>query len=892
MPDPPTLYRRLLALFADGRFRDELLGSLQEEFEDQCDTLGELRARRWYRRQAVRSLGPLLVWRFTKAGTPWHRAARRLAWSPLGQDVKYAVRSLAGAKGFSFVVILTFALGIGANTAVFSLLHSLVLEPLPFEGGERMVQLWRYEQFEGERRALFPPAPPMVAAWQGEAIFEVMGAVAEEEFHLGEGESVHSVMGARVSHELLSMVAATPLLGRLFSAVDGAPGQGNVAILSQELWESRFGADATLVGRSIPIDGTRHVVVGILPRGARSVLEGGFFGAQTKEILLPLPAEAAGGWSGAPNLVARLKPGVSVEMVQERLDVIQPQVAHLIEGESEWFPLAVPAREVLAHGLRRGLWVVFGAVGVVLLIACANIATLLLVRRLARSEELGVRLALGASRARLAVQLATESVLLGGIGLLLAVLSARWLVDGTVWIAGEAIPEIRTARMDLEALGFAAAMGTITVMAFSLIPLLQLGKLTPAGALGTKRSGEETRRPAGWTAHKTLVVGQVALATVLVLSAGLLSNSLGRLLAVDPGLDTRGLAAVALDLPRERYNVGTERIAFFEEVVGGVRNVLGTEEVGWARFVPPRVAGAAGRVEIEGRPPEEDVGNEGHAGNWVAPSYFRAVGSSFLEGRSFTEAEIRDREEVVILNRSGAARLWPDGGGGVGSRIRLNSDYGPSPWMTVVGIVPDYKAWWLGDPSDRMQIYLPVSNVPPRSGVILVRGEGGLGSLASLVQAQVRHLDPDLPIGESYWVADAFRQSVARQRSQAVLFSSFGIMGVLLAVLGVYGVLSLSVTRRTREIGVRLALGATRGDVTRKVLGQGTKAVSVGAVMGIGIGYLTSDVLTDLLWGIGATDLPTYAVCTGAVILSGLAATWASARRALGIDPVEALKRE
>jgi predicted permease len=805
--------------------------------------------------------------------------------------MKYALRSLLGSPGFSMAIILTFALGIGANTAVFGLLHSLVLEPLPFTGGDRTVQLWRYEEYEDGRRALFSPVAAMVAAWQEEELFEAMGAYAEEEFHLAAGEGVISVMGARVSHEFLSMVSATPLHGRLFDRADGTPGHAHVAILSEELWENRFGANPAVLGSTLSVDGDPHTIVGVVPRGVRGVLEGGVFGSQPKEILLPLTAEAAGGWSGAPDVVARLGPGMSLEMVQERMDVIQTRVATLIEGESDWHALAVPAREALAPGFRRGLWVVFGGLGVVLLIACANIATLLLVRGLARTEELQVRLALGAGRRRLAGQLITESVLLGGAGMVLAALSAGWFLDGAVWVAGGAMPEIRGARMDLDALAFGVAAGFVTVLVFSLIPILQLGRLKPAGAMARKRP-RESRRSVGWTAHRFLVVGQVALATVLVVSAGLLSNSLGRLLSVDPGLSTEGLAAVGLDLPRTRYDVGMERIAFFDDVVEGLDGAPGVEEAGWARFVPPRVAGAPGRVEIEGSPPEEGAGNEGHAGNWVAPSYFGAVGSVFLDGRPFTEAEIADRAEVVILNRTGADQLWPEGGGGVGSRIRLNSDYGPSPWMSVVGIVPDYKAWWLGDRPDRMQIYLPVSNVPPRSGVILVRGVGELGDLASLVQTQVRRLDAALPIGEAYWVRDAFRQSIARQGFQASLLSSFGIIGMLLAVLGVYGVLSLSITRRTREIGVRLALGATRGDVIRKVLGQGLGAVTVGAVVGLGFSYFTSDVLSDLLWGIEALDPPTYVASTAGVILSGLAAAWFSTRRAAGIDPVEALKRE
>ncbi|MGW8265760.1 MAG: ABC transporter permease [Longimicrobiales bacterium] len=888
MPTPPPIFTLLIGLVTERRFRAEIRGSLREEFEDRIILSGERDARRWYRGQVVRSVGPLLWWRLTRREAAWRNGARRVGWSAPGQDARYAVRSLLGTPGFSLVVILTFALGIGVNTAVFSLLHSLVLEPLPFPGGDRMVQLWRYEEFEDGRRSLMPPARPMVAAWQGEeGLFEEMGGYAEQEFHLSVDEGVESIPGARVSPGILSMVSVTPVRGRLLGPGDAIPGRGNVLLLSEDTWVRRFGSDPGVIGRTLLIDGAPHTVVGVTPRSLRGSLESGFFGIASKEILLPLGSDPEGGWSGNPNIVGRLQPGLTVQAAQER----QPRVAPLIEGQSQWLPLAVAAREVLSFGFRRGLWVVFAAVGAVLLIACANIAILLLVRRLARAEEMKVRLALGAGRARLVGQLFTESLLLGLAGMVLAVLTAGWLVEGAVGIAGGALPEIRAARLDPDALGFAVAAGLVTILAFSLIPIHHLRGLRPAGAL-TRERPRETRRPMGWAAYKSLVVGQVALAMPLVLSAGLLSNSLGHLLSVDPGIPTEGLAAVSVDLPRARYDVGVERIAFFDEVVRGLENAPGVEAAGWAKYVPPRVAGAPGTIDVEGRARSPDDGYEAHAGNWVSPSYFRAVGAPFLSGRPFNTAEIADRESVVILNRSGAERLWPHGDGGVGSRIRLDSDFGPSPWMTVVGIVPDFKAWWLGDRPDRMQVYLPASDVPPRSAVILVRGGDDLGSVAALVQRQVRRLDPGLPVGESYWVADAFRQSVARQRFQAFLLSSFGVMGMLLAVLGVYGILSLSVARRTREIGVRLALGAEPGDVSRKVLGQGLKAVVTGTALGLGLFWFTADLLADLLWGVEATDPATWIACAGGVVLAGLAATYGSTRRATRIDPVDALKRE
>lgn len=892
MVAPPRLARLLLKLALDGPFREEGLESLDGDFDTLVAEGRTTYARWWYRYQVARSLGPLVFWRLGRKDALWRRMVRALASAGPGKDVKYALRSLLGSPGFSLVVVLTFALGIGGNTAVFSLVHSLVIEPLPFPDGDRVVQLWRYEASTEGERGVVSPARPMVAAWQSsKETFDLVGGYVEEELHLSVGNDVSSVRGARVSPEILSMVSARPLLGRLFGALDGIPGYEGTVILSEGMWRSRFGSDPGIVGRRISVDGTSRTIVGVLHRSTNELLEAGFFGSQPKEILLPLTVAAGGGWQGSPCVVARLARGVTLESAQRHLDEIQPRVAPLIEGHSAWFPLVRSARDALAPNFRRGLWVVFGAVGAVLLIACANIATLLLVRRLGREDEMRVRLALGAGRSRLAGQLLTESLLLGSAGILLAVVSARWMVAGATWIAGGAVPEIGAVRLDPEALGFALVVGVVTVLGFGLIPILHVGRLTPADVVGRQRSRTK-KRPVGWAAHRSLVVAQVALATLLVLSAGLLSNSLGRLLAVDTGIDTDHLAAVSLELPRERYDVGAERIGLFDRVVQGLDGRAGVEAAGWGRFVPPRVAGAIGTINVDGVPPDEGATREPHAGNWVSPSYFEAVGSRFVAGRAFTAAEVADGARVVILNVSGARRLWPDGRGGVGSRIQLDSDYGPSPWMTVVGIVPDIKAWWLGDDPSRMQVYLPVSDIPPRSAMILVRSEGDLGDIVALVQHEVRRLDASLPVGESFWVRDAFHQTVARQRFQTLLLSSFGIIGLLLAVLGVYGVLSLSVTRRAREIGVRLALGATPRDVVRSVVVQGLRAVGLGIVVGLALSYFTDHLLTDLLWGIGAADLPTYAASAGAIVLAGLGATWISARRALGINPVDALKRE
>jgi predicted permease len=882
--------RWMLGLLADEETGTGLLSDLEEEFEDLVITKGVRGARRWYRGQALRSGLPLLRWRFLRRDAAWRRGLRILLWSGLVRDARYAVRSFLGAKGFSVVVVLTFGLGIGANTAVFSLVHSVILDPIPVPGGDRLVTLWRQEQTEG-MRPLVPPAPEMVRAWQEEqGIFEEMGAYSEEEFHLLVGVTPVSVRGARVSPEILTIIAAAPTVGRLFSPDDARPDGPRVALLTEGLWRRNFGSDPGAVGRSVVLDGESHLVVGVLSAFGRQILEAGFFGDQRKELLVPLAGDGMGAWPAGANVVARLEPGLSAEMAQERLDVIQDRVVPLIAGHSEWFPFVSTPQQALGLSFRRGLWVMMGGVGIVLLILCANTATLLLVRMMGRAREFQVRLALGAGRLRLAGQLVMESLIQGGIGILLAIFLAGWLVDGAKWVARDAVPEVRAARVDPEALAVAVVLGLATIVLFSLIPALHLPRIRPAGALG-RDARRERRSRVGWTAHRSLVVGQVALALLLVVAAGLLSNSLVRLLSVDPGFEVDGLAAVSLDLPQGRYDDPDSRLALFDEVVGRLEGRTGVEAVGWARFVPPRVAGALGSIRIDGQTPLIDESPEPQAGNWVSPEYFGAIGAPFLEGRPFTGAEVSDREQVVILNQSASRRYWPNGGA-VGSRIQLVSDYGPSPWLTVVGIVPDIKAWWLGDAQDRVQVYLPASDVPPQSGAFLIRAGGNLGTALSMVQEEIQGLDPTLPVGETFWVGDALRQSVARQRFQALLLTSFGTLGVLLAVLGVYGVLSLSVVRRSREIGVRLALGATGGEITRSVVLQGLRAITLGSTIGLALSLLSAPLLVDLLWGVDPKDLPTLAAGVGGVLLAGLAATFLSARKATGVDPVEVLRRE
>jgi putative ABC transport system permease protein len=378
---------------------------------------------------------------------------------------------------------------------------------------------------------------------------------------------------------------------------------------------------------------------------------------------------------------------------------------------------------------------------------------------------------------------------------------------------------------------------------------------------------------------------------VLLLGAGLLTSSHRRLLHVDPGIDTEGLVAVGIDLPRARYEDDVGRIAFFEELSSRVEALPEVIVAGWSRSVPPRMFGPNGSIVVEGRKLPEPEPEEVHAGNWVSPGYFRAVGATLLEGRTFSEAEIADRAQVVILNQAAARRYWPDGGA-VSSRISLHSAMGASPWMTVVGVVADTKAWWLGDRPDRLQIYVPVTHPTPPGGFLLVRSEEDPTRVIPKIRELLAQADPLLPIRETLVVKDAFRQSVGRWRFHALLLTTFSAVGVLLSVLGVYGVLSLSTIRRRREIGVRLALGATHGDIDRVVVGQGMKAVAVGLALGLVISLLLSDFIADLLWGVAPTDAASYVSSVGLLAVVGLVASYLPTRSAATVDPAETLRSE
>jgi len=888
LPQPPRAARRLLDLVLGPQEAEEIDAGLSELFETRVRERGATAARLWYWRQV---LGFAARW----------RSARRFSDSPMrppgpgaaASDIRYALRSLRKNPGFTFVAIITLAVGIGANTAIFSLVHSLILNPMPFEGGERVVQLWRTGAQYG-RSVSLTPTQEMMAAWREHArSFDTFAGYDEAEFLYLGADGPQVLQAASVSPELLTLAHATPLVGRLFTAEDAEPAGEQPVILSEGFWNLHFGADPGVVGSSLILDDEPYVVVGVLPRGIRSLFEAGFVGIEPTDVWTPLSIEADGSWASEPFVIARLTPGVTPSMAEEELGRIQAGLVYEGADDFDWLPYVQSAMDALDRDLRRGLWVLLGAVAFVLLIVCVNIANLLLARGVTRGPEFAIRAALGAGRFRVVRQLLTESFVLTLTGAALGLLLASWSIAGVASILGERIPEMGNARIEPVVLAFTLGLVLLTGLLFGLAPV---GRLRAMGVGALLRQGTRSGAGGPWGSRMRgwLVSVEVGLALVLFLGAGLLVNSFLRLQQVDPGFDTNNLVAMELKLPDERYPDVPARVAFYEDVVDRMRRIPQVRAVTWSRSVPPRIAGAFGRVWIEGRTLEEDDTNPIHAANWVTPEYFATVGATLREGRTFAPEEMAEFPTAIIINRTAAEHYWPEGGA-VGSRLRLvasMSPDNPSPFLTVVGVVDDVKAWWLGDDPARVQFHIPATDRIVDQGSFIVRTEGDPEELIPLLKEQVWAVDPLQPIAEVYEVRDQFRSTVVRQRFNAILLTGFAVLGLFLAVLGVYGVISIAVGQRTREIAVRVAMGARRSDITRMVVGSGMRAVAIGVVVGLGASLALTRFIENLLFEIEATDPATYGAVIAVLTTIGALACYVPSRQATAVDPVEALKEE
>jgi len=806
----------------------------------------------------------------------------------LWQDIRFGFRQLLRKPGFTLIAVLSLALGIGANTAIFSLVDAVLLRPLPFGDPDRLVMVW-----EDAAKLGFPrntPAPANYVDWKAQnTVFEDMAALNWGNYALTDEGEPEKVESQNVTANFFPLLGVKPFLGRVFTEEEDKPGANRVALISYGLWQRRFGGDPALVGKEILLDGRKHSVLGVMPPG---------FQFMSKETGLWLPAaftpqELANRGGHYLTVLARLKTGVTV--AQARADIASvTQRINQANPQSNGFEVGsvvISLREQLAGDVRPALIVLVVAVGFVLLIACANIANLLLARGAARYREIAVRTALGAGRRRIVRQLLTESVLLavaGGVtGLLFAWLSFSFLKQ----IIPDSMALNAGVRIDAKIFGFTMLLSLLTGIIFGLVPAMQAAKVDLNEAL--KQSGGRTGTGVGHRRLRgALVVTEIALALVLLVGAGLLIQTFLRLRALDLGLNPENVLTLRTSLPRSKYSELPKRAAFYKQVLERVRALPGVVAAGYSSAVPLTWKGGTTSFTIEGQEPKpgQDANNR-----QVTAGYMESLGIKLRQGRFFDEHDDAQAQPVSIINETMARQYWSSSENALGKRFRMFQGDSSMPWITVVGIIGDVKEMGL-EANAKPETFFPYQQLPqmlwnmPRD--LTIRTTGDPLSVVAAVRQAIWSVDPAQPVSNVRTMEEILSEEVAQRRIGMTLLASFAALALLLASLGIYGVLSYSVTQRTQEIGIRMALGAGRRDVLQQVMGDGLRLAAAGVAIGLGVSFALTRLMAGLLFGVSASDPRTLAGVTLLLITIALLACYIPARRAAKVDPMIALRYE
>jgi len=811
--------------------------------------------------------------------------------------LRSAVRALTRRPGLTAVALVTLALGIGANTAIFSVVRGVLLRPFPFAQPERLVVVW-----ETNRQWNLPKmyaAPPTFDDWRRQSeSFQSMAAFAPGTYALGAGggpEGVTEVVGARVSAGLFDLLGVTPALGRTFTAEEDRPGAAPAVLLSHALWARRYGADPALVGKTIEVDGTARRVVGVLPDGfvfPPSMALEGTAPAESAALWVPLGYDYQGMSRGAHHLtvVGRLAPGVSRAAALAELQALAGTLAtEYPDTNAGWSVAVTPLAEEIVGPIEPALWLLLGAVALVLLIACVNVANLLLAAGTERRAELAVRRALGASGGRLAGQILTESLLLGAAGGVAGVLLARWGLALLVGLAPANVPRLHEVAIDLPVLAFAAGLTLLTAVLFGSLPALRLlgdgmggiggrGGLVPAGRAAT--SGRSAGR---W--GDTLVVAEVALALVLLVGAGLLVRSFLALRGVDPGFRPAQVLTLRTSLPAAAYPERPGRVRAFDRLRDEVRSLPGVQEAGFVLELPLAADRQGTEVAIEGTvvDPAENRVNF----TFATAGYFEAMGIPVVAGRAIEAADRADGEPVVVVNRA-FARRFLEGATPLGRQVRLGFDDQVS--RRVVGVVGDVLHDSLGREAFPAA-YVPYAQLAySRRLALAVRTDGAPRDALPAIVARLRRTEPGLAVSDPRTMGEIVGASVAAPRFLSSLLGAFAAVALTLAAVGIYGVLSYAVRRRTREIGVRVALGADRGSILGLVLRRGMLPVGLGLALGLAGTLALHRLVERFLFQVSATDPLLYAGLALFLATVALVACLVPARRATAVDPLQALE--
>jgi putative ABC transport system permease protein len=806
------------------------------------------------------------------------------------QDVRYGARVLLKHKGFTAVAVLTLALGIGANTAIFSVVNELLLRPLPYRDAERVVMLWEVTP-EGRRQNTTSRAN--FIGWREQTtVFESMAAFSDQRLNLTGAGEPEEVSVQLATPELFGVLGIEPILGRGLTQEDS---RTPVVVLSHGIWQRRFGGDRQVVGKPVTLNGMACTVVGVLPAGFRWHLSKKSGTVKPAEIWAALPMRIEKDDSNARgrflSVVARLKPGATLEQAEAEMKTVHAR----LEQDSPQFNKGygaevVPLREQFVGNVRFELLILLGAVGFVLLIACANVANLTLSRSAAREKEIALRTALGASRMRVVRQLLTESVLLALLGSLLGLLLAWWGISALVAISPRDLVNLQGVGINLPVLAWTLAATLLTGIIFGLAPALEATRLNLNDALkeGGKGSGAQGARSN--RLRSAFVIIEVAMALMLLVSAGLLVRSFARLQKIDTGFNTENVLTMVLRLPGGKYKEDAQVVNFFRQATERVRALPGVRAVGMVNFLPLYGGlGSATGFTVAGRPAPAP-GEEPSTNVRVAdPGYFNAMGIPLMRGRNFTDFEASEARRVVLISESMARQHFP-GEDPLGKHISVEMFDKPTP-TEIVGVVGDVRYDSLTDKAEPT-VYFPLPELTYPFMTFVIQTSGDPAEMTPAVQRELSAIDPDQPISDVRTMNQVMADTVGRARFNTLLFGLFAGLATLLAAIGIFGVMNYSVTLRTREIGLRMALGAQPSRVLMLVLRQGLLLTLIGIGIGLAGALALRRVMSGLLFGVDATDPATFAAIVVLLTVVSLIACYIPARRATRIDPLIALKYE
>src|SRR5215471_621968 len=817
-------------------------------------------------------------------------------------DIRFAFRSLTKNVGFTLAAVLSLAIGIGANTSIFSVANGLLFHPLPYDSPDRLVILWNRSPGLNITQDRFSTAQyfDIKAGHHG---FEQLAIAIGGNYNLtGQGDP-ERVGVVRVSSNLLQMFGARPALGRLLTPDEDSPGRPSTAVLTDGMWARRFGRDPHTIGKSIIINGQPYEIVGILPQSftlSQEVLPL-LYGTDQAEIFLPLPLAPADASQVRDhedyNIVGKLKPGVSLSQAQAEMDII---TARLRRDFPENYPpnggltfSIVPLLEQVVGDVRRSLWVLLGSVGFVLLIACANVANLMLSRAVARQQEIAVRTALGATRWHIIRQLLTESLLIslcgGALGIFISLVAVRWMhILGT-----KSIPRLHDVSIDGRVLLFTLLLSVFSGILFGLVPALRVSRLDLNSTLKDASRGSAGTSAVwghGNNLRRLLVISELALSVVLLIGAGLLIRSFARLQNVSPGFNPRGVLTFDLTMTGRRYDDKQSVLNTYRELWERLEHSPGAIAAGGVTSLPLSEAFAWTPITVEGRVPLPGEKFLNADERVVGGHYFEAMEIPLRRGRLFTEQDDTTKPVAVIVDEYMADQLWP-GQDPIGKRIHIVQLPSKDPWQTVVGVVGRVKQDFL-DSNPRIAFYLAHTQFPTRAMTVAFRSRTNSAAMLSTTKSELRNLDPDLPMYYVRTMEQRVNESLARRRFSTLLLGIFASVALALATIGIYGVMAYLVSQGTRELGIRIALGASQHNIVSLVVRQGMALAFSGVMIGLAAAFLLTRLIRSLLYGVQATDPITFAGISLLLAIIALVASYIPAQRAARIDPLISLRSE